>query len=1344
MSKHLPFIWLPLGFLLVGFAFLNPVRCTANENALTSSFLEPIKAARPQTLWFWMNGNVTREGITLDLEAMKDAGLGGAVIFDGGDYFPEGPAQYLNPLWQDLMEHAVEEADRLGLTIAMHNAPGWSSTGGPWITPEMSMKQLVWSEVTVQGRMSSVKLPQPQTNLGFYRDACVIAFPAQPGETVAFRDRIRRAGTDYGKVVTAALLTDGLLDTSVPLKKGGFVEIELNDVFSIHGITLNSSIEGKFPRYLLQVSQDGINFSEVAEVASVGTHSIRVPASVNFPEVKGRFFRLIPRGDADLAEVELLGYPRVFDWVRKSNLSYNLGYQVNIPEPGETIPGIDPHTVINLTDNLNSDGTLNWTAPDGSWTVIRFGYTTTGKHNVTASVSGDGLECDKFDSKAVDFHFNKVIGTILKNAGDLAGKSFNAITIDSYEAGMQNWSEDFPGEFLRRSGYDITPYLPALTGRIVGNTAVSERFFYDFQRAQAALMTDAYYKHMKELANGSGLGLYVEGYGQGVFDELEVSGSSDYPMSEFWTRTPWTPNRTMKMVSSAAHVYGKPVVAAESFTGEEHTTRWLTYPYALKGLGDIMYSWGLNQMIFHRFAHQPHATAFPGMAMGLWGFQFERTNTWFKDSPSWIEYLTRCQSVLRKGSYVADILYFVGERPPDVAQWALPAIPNGYTYDLVNADVILNRLEAKDGKMVLPEGNSYRILVLPPILECMTPELMKKLESFANNGVLIVGSKPKHSLSLRGFPKSENDVQSIADRIWKKKNVFASANLEEVLKSHSVAPDFEYEGKEIDASLSWCHRQDGETDLYFVANRQRRVDETVCSFRVSGKRPELWYPETGEIRQAVVYEDLGDRIRIPLRLDPVESVFVVFREPSDKVAPKQVLRDGEVVISTEKPSDLQKPIQPTDSFTMAVWVKPDIEQRLFPQESTEGFLDETGKFYAIPAAKGDRLFGEGHACVGLAVGRNGVFVVERSSENAPAVLAAPMPISGWTHVAIVYNQGNPKLYVDGQFVKEGLKSGRTVHPGVGSPLPDPESIFHFTGLDNMAKAAGTTPPPSNGRVFFFEGNMTAPELFEEAMSETQISELFDDGIPLPSAPPVIELCGTDAQEPAALIWESGIYGLGDRAPVEASVEKPFQLDGPWTVEFPPGKGAPESIRMDKLESLHLHQDTGVKYFGGTAAYTHTLEVEDQELEDGKHIVLDLGRVEVIARVFVNGKQAGLLWKEPYRVDITDYVKPGDNALSIEVTTLLVNRLIGDEQLPPELQFGYVAGGGTDAYSLNSATGSGIRKFPEWYLKGDPKPEGGRITFSTWGFYNKDEPLVASGLLGPVRVYYPVSAKFTTK
>ena len=1294
-----------------------------------------------------MNGNVTFEGITLDLESMKQAGLGGALMFDGGDYFPEGEAKYLSEHWLDLMQHSIEEADRLDLTLGMHNCPGWSSSGGPWITPELSMKQLVWTESFLQGTAGErvhIELPHPQVIRGFYRDAYIIAFPSLQGEVQAMSTQVRRMATSEGRTVNPDLLFDGLLDTYIELPDEGFLEIEFKEPTSVSSINLNSTLHGSFPRFDLEVSDDGVHFNKVTDVAAIGTHSIRAPASKSFSTVMGRFFRLLPRRKAELAEVQLTAQARVYDWVRKSNLAYNLGHQVNIPEGDEVLQGIDPETVIDLTGFVDENGVLDWTTPEGSgeWTILRLGYTSTGKHNVTASASGDGLECDKFDPKAIEFHFNHVIGTILDRAGDMRGKAFKFVEVDSYEAGMQNWTANFPVEFKNRVGYDILPFLPALSGRIVGDSAISERFFYDFQRAQADLMAEAYYGRLKELCNDHGLDFYVEGYGQGMFDELQVSGLPDVPMTEFWTRSPWTPNRTVKMVASAAHMYGKPIVAAESFTGEERTSRWLSYPYAHKVLGDIMFSWGLNQMIFHRFAHQPHPTAFPGMAMGLWGFQFERTNTWFKDSSGWLEYLTRSQSVLRQGNYVADILYFIGERPPDVAQWTLPLVPNGYTYDLTNADVLLNRMRVEGRELVLPEGGRYKVLVLPPDLEAMTPELLAKLGEFATAGVPIVGPAPCHVLSLKGYPETEAKLKSAVTEIWERSNVYSDAqDLEKVLLENGVDPDLRYDGPQLDTSLSWCHRELDGCDFYFVGNRQRRSDDFVATFRVSGKTPQIWYPETGEVRDVIVYDDTEGVTRIPMTLGPSESVFVVFQDKdASEVSPmvRNVLNDGEVVISTAIPEEPEPCPGPTNSFSMSVWAKPDIELRLFPKEGTEGFLDETGKFYAIPAAEGDLVFAEGHSCAGVAIGRNGVFVVERTSKDAPAVLAAEMPISGWTHVVVTYENGIPSLYVNGKFVKKGLKSGKTVHPGIGSPAPDPETIFHFRPLDSLAANAGKLAPPSNGRVFFHEGNQCDPVMMGEVLDAKAVVELYAQNIPDPVNPPAVEVLGSNETDGVdALVWQDGTYQLDGCASVEVDVDETTKLSGPWKVSFEKGRGAPEQIELETLASLHLHEDPGVKYFGGTASYTHKLNVAEGALADGHRVVLDLGRVEVIARVLVNDEEVGLLWKEPYRVDITGLLDAGENELQIDVTTLLVNRLIGDEQLPPEVKFGYVAGGGTDAYSMNSATGSGVSKFPDWYLKGEPKPEGGRVTFSSWGFYTADEPLVASGLLGPVRVFYPL-------
>ena len=1102
---------------------------------LVRGFRQPPPETRPQTYWLWMNGHVTRDGITRDLEAMSRVGIGGVMIFDGGTYLPKGPVDYLSPEWRALMEHAILEGARLGIEVGMHIAPGWSSSGGPWITPERSMQELVWTETTVTGSgTKEIALAQPKANLGYYRDAFVLAFPA-----------------------------------------------------------------------------------------------------------------------AAAAQID--------NWRVKANFNYRVGRQVHMPAAEAGAAAIDPKSVRDLTGAMDSGGHLKWDAPPGAWTILRLGHTSTGKKNVSASEAGTGLECDKMSRAATDFHFDHVIAK-------LAG--LQNVMIDSYEAGMQNWTAAFPEEFRQRAGYDLRPYLPAMTGRVVGDTAVSERFLFDVRRVQADLMAEDYYGRMGELCRQRGLKFYVEGYGPGVFDELQVSGIPDFPMTEFWERTPWSPNRTVKMVSSAAHIYGKPVVAGESFTGEEETSRWLEYPYSLKIQGDLMFSLGLNRMVFHRYAHQPHPTAVPGMTMGPWGFFMDRTNTWFEQSGAWLKYLARAQYLLRQGTFVADVLYFTGERPPGAAQYEIPSFPPGYTYDLVNADVLLHRARVRGGRIELPGGGSYRVLVLPPDLECVTPELMRKLREMALAGARIVGPKPRHSATLRGYPESEAEVRRTADELWDSGRIATQLHLE-------APPDFEYRTRSTDGALSWCHRKLSGGELYFLANRQRRWEDVLASFRVSGLAPELWNAETGEIRKPAQYSSGGGRVGFSLRLGPAESVFVVFHDPISGTHTA-----GEAWRQDPRP-------KAENTFTISLWAKPDTDLRLMPTEAATGWLDETGKFYAIPAGEEQR---PGHASAGLAIGRNGAYVVERSKTAAPAVLVANIPIAGWTHFALVYRSGKPRLYVNGKFVREGLASGSIVHPGVGDPPPSPATVYHFTALDAVLKQSGRPLLPCQGLVYYFEGNMTKPEVFERALDEAEIRALASRPLPPPDDPE------------DALFESRGIAG-------------------PWQVAFPEGRGAPAALTLPELVSWHRHSDPGVKYFSGTATYTRKFDVPEGWLSAGKPVYLDLGRVEVVAQVRINGRDLGTLWKEPYRVDATAALHAGANLLEIRVTNLWANRLIGDERLPPENEYG-------------SGTEHGILRMPDWYLKGLPKPPGGRITFATWKFYSKDEPLLESGLLGPVRLLKP--------
>lgn len=1316
------------------------------ESPLQTQFAEPPLSARPGTLWYWMNGNVSEAGITHDLEAMHNIGLSSAIIFDGGLDVPPGPAGYLGPEWRRLMRRAIEEAHRLNLEIGIHNAPGWSSSGGPWITPELSMQQLVWTETVIQGgRDIDMVLPRPYAKLDYYEDSAVIAFPSQPGEEHPFHKAIHGAHTGNVKV-DAGLLTDRNPGTSIAAGPQVGIVLDLGAPFEASAFTLALAAPYTAQSATLEMSEDGRVWHVIGSVEIPHPRSIWAPGVLTFDAVSARFFRVTPGSDVNIAELGLHGAPRLEDWTFKAEFSFDIGAaRQRAPRHLHADAAIDPAQVLDLSEFMDADGRLRWNPPDGSWTILRFGHTTTGKHNVAASAAGDGLEVDKLNATAVDFHFDHGPGQVIDLAGPLAGKTLSVMMIDSYEADFQNWTATLPADFTARNGYAITPWLAALTGRIVGDAEVSERFLFDFRRTLAALMADNYFGRLQERAQAHGISMLIEGYGPGMFDELTVSGRAEVPMTEFWSRTPWTDNRVVKMVSSAAHVYGKDVVAAEAFTSEAQTGRWQEHPYAQKTLGDLMFALGYNHTIFHRYVHQPHPTAAPGMVMGPWGMNFERTNTWFSRSRPWMDYLARSQFLLRQGHFVADVLYFIGEDTPDGAQYVRPnaspdanpriasydspAISAGYDFDLVNADVLLHRSRVIDGAIVLESGASYRILVIPDQVEALTPELAARLRDMVRDGMVLLSPRPAHSLGLRDFTAPTRVFDAAVTDIWGDApipadgrsvgdgRVFSNVSVQHVLNAAGVQPDVNCTTRHADGQIAWLHRAVAERDVYFIANRQRRQEQAACSFRIVGRAPQLWRAVDGSITGAAVYAENGGRTVVDLDLGPAESVFVVFDAGKPASNPITWAAHDDTRFAEASLPRSPSPTAPAETFTVSVWAKPEVELRAIPEESTTGIANETGKSYVIPARAGDEIYGAGHATMALAVGRNGAILFERSSQGVPAVLVARIAVAGWTHFAVVYEDGTPSLYVNGKHMRTGLRSGSIVHPGsAAAPVP-----------------VGVT--------YFFDGDNSDPQVFEYALEAGDIAALARQGPPA-AAMPVrpADLWRDEKGGLVGLAWQSGRYAVSSGAGFSASVPKPMAINGPWQVSFPPKLGAPDSVTLGQLASLSKHADAGIRHFSGTATYHARIDVP--ALGAGERAFLDLGRVEAIAEVRVNGAGVGEAWMPPYRVEVTNALHQGANDLEIDVTTLWTNRLIGDAKIPSPYRFAPGAGNWVAHDAGMSPDGFGhvltaqmIQELPDWYRKGEPAPPSARVTFSTGVFYAAEEPLVDSGLLGPVRLIF---------
>lgn len=1281
----------------------------STKDELEKGFFNPPFSARPQAYWMWMNGHITKKGIQLDLIRMKLMGLAGAYIYNTNIGIPEGPIKYGSEEWMDLFMFAVEEAKKLGLEIFMHNSPGFSSTGGPEVLASMGMQQLVWSESIVNSNgLINIQLPQPLTKLNYYNDSFAIAYPSLPVEQKLMKDAILKIVFN-DNVISKSLLHQGNKTPLLLQGKPGspaylifeFTEPYLTESISIwrspkKSTDVNDTSFDYPPEFLLEASADGKIYKEICKIQMPPLRSMTAPGTEVFTVAKAKFFRLSTTQETHLTAVELHSSARLKNWAAKMNFTDQDLTADNRQIPADQI--IDPATVIDISNHLTKNGRLTWNAPPGRWTILRIGHTTTGATNVSAPPGATGLEIDKFSSSAVDFYFKTFLVKLFDKLKGYLHTTFKGILIDSWEVGKQNWSSDFSFEFTQRCKYDLRKWLPAVTGRIVNNVDDTENFLWDVRRIQADLVAESYYgtfhKHCKQL----GISLSAEPNGDGVFDSLQVAQYLHTPMAEFWTRyVPGTLNICKEAVS-ASHIYGQKVAAAEAFTGMPFTSRWTGYPYAFKSQADHIFSIGINKLVLHVFVHQPYTTGLPGMTMGQWGSHFDRNQTWSKYSHPWIKYLTRTQFLLQQGTYVADVCYYKGEDPasgiPDI-NYVNPPIPKEIAGDVIGPDALMKTF-IKDNRINLPCGMSYRLMILAPVQK-ISPGYLQKIRDLVSQGmVLVVSSKPQGSIGLKGMPPSKHKVTDITNDLWGSLNgidikqqsfgkgkIYWNTSLNEIFEELNIKPNFLFSSHNPDAAIHSTYRRSGNIDIFFVSNHLRRSERIIGSFLVKGKFPEIWNCETGEISRTALYEISEDRVIVPFELEPSGSLFIIFRYKENANRYSSISKDGEDILSTSSayPVPGNQYSEVVNNFTVSVWIKPDT-------------YAIAGKGIIIFPPEGESLYGAGHAACGLAAGQNAIRIFEREkgpNRDSIVIVNNEFKIEGWTHVVVRYSNGTASLFINGQLIESGKPSGKKVHPGLDNPP-----------TDEFFSAA-------------FEGNSTKPILFKQALADQSIFELFKTGLPSPTLPTGIEVCRL-GKLLKTHIWSNGTYHLKGERNIEIETQKckTIPIEPNWRVSFPPGSGAPSSITMNNLISLHLHNDFGVRHFSGTATYIGTFQFSDKLMKEHR-VILDLGRVETMAEVYLNKKKLDVLWKEPFRVDISKAIIVGENNLEVRVTSLWPNRMIGDEYLPKE-----------NEYDANGF----IKKFPDWFLHNRLK-EGQRITFSSWNNFRKDNPLLASGLLGPV-------------
>ncbi|MEN6575022.1 MAG: glycosyl hydrolase [Phycisphaerales bacterium] len=734
--------------------------------------------------------------------------------------------------------------------------------------------------------------------------------------------------------------------------------------------------------------------------------------------------------------------------------------------PGEGKVVKDPNRIINLTGQVDESGRLDWDVPAGEWTILRFVCANTGLALRLPSPNSGGLAIDHFNPAATRFHFEYLLGRLHKELGDFRGTALKQLYVCSYELSGSTWTPDFLAEFEFWRGYDMTKYLPVLAGWVVGSREITDRFDYDYRKTLGDLLVHAFYETATEISNKHGLQLCAEAGGPGPplhqvpVSALDALGAVDIPRGEFWKdHDVWV----VKETACASHIYGKRIVDMEAFTSWRH---WQDGPFELKPIADRAFCDGANHMTFHTSAHNPSATDRPGWVYHA-GTHIGPSIAWWPMAGAWIDYLSRCSYLLQQGLFVADVCYYYGDHgfnfvPPKHVD---PSLGYGYDYDVVNADAICSRMEVRDGRITLLDGLGYELLVLPDRVD-ISPQVLGWIEQLVLAGATVVGRKPTRSNGLEDYSRQDGEVREIADRLWGpcdgdrcKERAYGRGKivwgtpLRQLLHAKGLGPDFISGGDANESDLDYIHRRTPDADIYFISNRTDCRLEPVCTFRVTGRTPELWMPDTGEIRRCQAWESVDGGTRVSLSLAPHDSVFVVFHDS-----------------------------------------------------------------------------------------------VQNSQTTARA-----------------------------QTVTEA-------HP----------------------------------------------------------------------------------------------------------------VAGPWRVHFPEGWGAPASKVFPELVSWTEDSDWGVKHFSGVAAYQNHFKLPSGPLAAGDVLQLDLGRVRFVAEVLVNGHSVGVLWKPPFRVDITDAVRPGTNELIVKVANTWSNRLVGD-----------ALSEGRDFCRTNIAKSL------------------------TWQTPWKETPLLESGLLGPV-------------
>jgi len=870
--------------------------------SLEAGFLCPPDDAKPRVWWHWMNGNVSKEGITADLEAMAAAGIGGAHVFDVGCNVPGGPVKFNTSIWDEHIRFAAKEAERLGLELTLVNCSGYANAGGPWVVASNSMFMVSLTEARLVGgrHVAGVIKRDATDDNGFYRDIACLAFPVpkaeiakpewkggylatnvvvlsakEPSTVRSFSFTAERPGWSWRQWMTVTVSTsdDGRTWTEKTRVTEQVVDGDKSDCLwgRQRTIALPEPVTARHVRFDFDFSR-----YDIGETKGMWVVNFTPRAKRTLPDLSGRLF-------VTATEVG------------------------SAPDVASADEVLDASKMIDLTDRMDADGRLVWDVPAGEWLVFRVGYRSAGIRNHPASDYGGGYEVDKLDADAVRRHYEAYAGRFTNFP------AVKAVLCDSYEVGPQNWTHGLEKQLAARLGRSFLPYLAAWSGRAVGSIAETDGALREMRRLISDLFCRNFARTFAVCGRKDGIRSAFECYGNMSADALAYGWEADIPMCEFWVtdRSDAVGYRTnsyarlARICASAAHLRGCRQVDCEAFTAfPDESGRWLKTPFDLKAVGDVMYAAGVNRMVYHRWAHQPWVTPprYPGMTMGQWGTHFERTETWWPMVKPWLRYQARCQFLLQEGVSCADALVFAGDGVPNAGE---PEVEPDCAWDVCSG-IALRTLRVEKGRLVAPSGATYAALVVPTN-RFVSVESQRKIDA-----LVAAGARTVRSGDPLGLP---------AD--------FTVLHRQPPTTNHQLP------------TLSWLHRRaaDGR-DIYFVAQPTTNEQTLVCSFRQTGRVPQLWDAETGLRMRPRACREADGRTEVTIDFRAAGSLFVVFADAEDKSLP--VARAPQAFDGA--PFEVETEIAfPVDWYTGGTAVKT-VRQRGFPDWT--GFADDDLRYFS--------------------------------------------------------------------------------------------------------------------------------------------------------------------------------------------------------------------------------------------------------------------------------------------------------------------------------------------------------------------------------------------------------------